>query len=251
MNKKVILLALFFFFILSASVFAAPATSPAPDGISIKIGEGGNLTSSLQVFLLVAVLSVAPSIVIMFTCFTQVIIVLGLTRQGLGTMSLPPNQVMVGLALFISFYIMSPVITSVYDDAWKPYQAKTISFTEAAKIAEVPIKKFMLKNTYDQDLRVFLALKGDKVLPAKKEEISLLVTTPAFALSQIVKGFKMGLMIYMVFAFIDMIVGSVLMFMGMMMLPPQMISLPLKLLVFVLIGGFNIIVEIIMKSISI
>lgn len=218
--------------------------------IDVKLGDQGDLTSSVKIFIMVAVLTIAPSLFIIFTCFTQVIIVLSLTRQGLGTATLPPNQVLMALALFITVYIMSPVLTQIDKEAYKPYQKGTISFEQAVEKAEVPLKKFMIKNTEDKDLRTFLKLRGDEK-PKKAEDVSILAAVPAFTMSQITHGLFSGLMIYGAFIVIDMLVGSILMFMGMMMLPPQMISLPLKLLVFIYIGGFSKIVELLFNSIKV
>jgi flagellar biosynthetic protein FliP len=244
-NKWILslLFSFLFFFLISHPVHAEGL-------IDVKIGDQGDLTSSVKIFVMVAILTIAPSIFIMFTCFTQVIIVLSLTRQGLGTMTLPPNQVLVALALFITVYIMSPVITEIDQKAYKPYQEKTITFEQAVEKAEVPLKKFMIKNTEDKDLRTFLKLRGDEK-PKNAEDVSILAAVPAFTLSQITHGLFTGLMIYGAFIVIDMIVGSILMFMGMMMLPPQMISLPLKLLVFIYIGGFSKIVELLFNSIKV
>jgi flagellar biosynthesis protein FliP len=219
-------------------------------GISVEMDLGDKeLTSPLKVFLMMTILALAPSFLIMFTCFTHIIIVLGLTRQALGTMTLPPNQVLTGLALFLTIFIMMPVIQDVKEVAYTPYEKEEITFQEMIQRAEEPIKEFMIKNTYTDDLKAFVTLKGDEK-PTSPEEVSIWSAAPAYSLSQISKGMFTGLMIYAAFAFIDILVGSILMFMGMFMLPPQMISLPLKLLVFVFIGGFTQIIEVLFGSIS-
>lgn len=216
--------------------------------IDIKIGSEGDWTSSLKVFMIIAFLSMAPSFFIMFTVFPYVTIVLGLTRQALGTMSIPPNQVIMGLAIFVTVYIMSPVFSEINEVAYKPYAEGEVTLEEAIKLGEKPLKDFMVANTYDGDIKVFLKLRN-KELPNTPDDLSIWTVVPAFQLTQISKGLFVGLLIYASFAFIDMIVGSVLMFMGMIMLPPQMLSLPVKLLVFVFIGGFTQIVEIIFRSV--
>lgn len=241
-NQLLLLVSSFFImFTFGESTLASPL-------INVDFNNGEGLTSSVELLILVAVLTLAPSFLILFTCFTHVIIVLGLTRQGLGTMTLPPNQVLVGLALFITIYIMSPVISEVNEVAYEPFNNEEITLQEAVVKAEKPIKEFMVKNTYEDDLKTFLKLRGDEK-PENIDELSIWATVPAYTLSQITKGLFTGLMIYATFTFIDILVGSVLMFMGMMMLPPQIVSLPLKLAVFVFIGGFTQVIEIIFQSI--
>lgn len=248
-NKKNLFLIFspfFFLYIFSDPVFAATNDSL----IQISIGENGELTESIKIFLLVTALSLAPSLFIMLTCFTQVVIVLALTRQALGTMTIPPNMVLTGLAMFITFFIMAPVFEEINEKAYQPYEEEKITFVEAARNAEKPIKEFMIKNTYDKDLKLFMKLREEEK-PEKVEDISLLTVIPAYSLSQIEKGIMIGLAIYIIFTCIDILVGSILMFMGMMMLPPQMISLPLKLLVFIFIGGFAQVVDVILGSIKV
>lgn len=219
------------------------------EGINIDFGAEGDLTSSLKLFLMVAVLSMAPSAFIMLTCFTQVVIVLGLTRQSIGTTTLPPNQVMMGLALFITLFLMSPVISDVYNEAYKPYDEGKMTTIEAFQAAEKPIKAFMIKNTYDGDLKTFLNLRQDPT-PATEDDVNILAAIPAYAVSQITKGLMTGLMIMIGFVILDIIVASVLQFLGLMFLPPQMISLPVKLLIFLMVGGFNQVVDILFNSIK-
>lgn len=249
MKRNRLLSALIFsfllFFLTQQEVFAS-----GNGLIELKIGDEGELTDSVKVMLLVTVLTLAPSILIMFTCFTHVIIVLSLTRQGLGTMTIPPNQVLVGLALFITIFIMSPVIEEVNQKAYIPYQNGELDYIEAFKEAEKPIKLFMIKNTEENDLKTILRLKNEE-LPTKPEDVSIWAAVPSYALSQISKGLFTGLMIYVIFAFIDALVGAILMFMGMIMLPPQMLSLPIKLLIFVYVGGFTEVIQIIFGSIKV
>lgn len=243
--KKIIFLTALFMFFWFDNAFASENGL-----VDIRIGNEGDLTSSLQIMIVVGLMTIAPSLLIMVTCFTQVVIVLGLTRQGLGTMALPPNQVMIGLALFITAYIMMPVFQEVDEVAYTPYKEEKITFVEAFENAEKPIKHFMVENTYEGDLMTFLKLRNDK-MPKEVDDVSIWAAIPSYALSQISKGLFTGMMVYMAFTFIDLIVASILMFMGMIMLPPPMISLPIKILVFVFVGGFSQIVEIIFQSIKV
>lgn len=230
-------------------VLVIPKLTFAEGLVDVKIGDSGNLTDSVKIFLLVFVLSIAPALFIMLTCFSQVIIVLGMTRQGLGTQTIPPNQVLVGLALFITLFIMSPVIKDINTHAYQPYEKGQITEMEALEKAGKPLKTFMLANTKDETIATMYKLTDEK-LPTKKEDVSFIKLIPSYAISQITKGFITGLAIYGLFVFIDLIISSILMFLGMMMLPPQIISLPIKLLTFLSIGGFNAIVEVIYKSIA-
>lgn len=232
-----------------AFLFLNIQTASAEGLVELKLGDEGDLSDSLKIFILVALLSLAPSLFIVLTCFSQVIIILSLTRQGLGTPTLPPNQVLTGLALFITLYIMSPVISDINKEAYQPYKNGDITVEQAIEVGKKPLKEFMIKNTQTDDIKMFLDLREEK--PKNVEETSLAALVPAFTLSQIAEGLFKGLMIYGGFVAIDMLVGAILMFLGMMMLPPQMISLPLKLLIFVYVGGFTNIVQMIFSSIKI
>lgn len=260
MKKNIILfIFLFAFFMPQPDIHASMMTgidstfdlenkSDSNGLIEIKIGDSGELTDSLKVFLLVAFLTVLPSMAILLTCFVQVIIVLSLTRQALGTMNIPPNQVLTGLALFVTLFIMSPVIDEVKEVAYDPYSKGDITMMEMIEKGKVPLKEFMVENSKEDTLKMFLKLNEEK-RPEKPEDIEFLTIVPAFAVSQIEKGLATGMMIYLIFSFIDVVVGSILMFMGMMMLPPQMISLPLKIIIFILIGGFTQIIQTIVDTV--
>jgi flagellar biosynthesis protein FliP len=251
MGKLTILLTSILIF-LSIPDFAFAETVTNQDSnslLELKIGDGGELTSSVKVFIMVGLLSLAPSLFLMLTCFTQVIIVLSIARQGLGTMTAPPNQVMVGLALFITLFIMNPVISDINENAWKPYNEGKIQYQEALVNAEKPLKKYMVNNTYEEHISLFL--KKQDIEVKKQEDVPMQVLIPANILSQIQKGLLMGMMIYVGLSVIDMIVAAILMFMGMFMLPPQMLSLPLKILIFIFIGGFSLIVEMLFHSIKV
>lgn len=243
-SKKILISFIFLFFI----ALLTPTMASAEGLVDISIGDEGGLTDSLKIFLLVLVLSVAPALFIMVTCFTQVIIVFGLARQGLGTQTIPPNQVLVGLALFVTLFIMSPVATDIYENAYKPYDEGKITEIQAFKKAEAPLREFMTKNTNEETLATMYKLKEEK-MPKDIEDVSLITLIPSYVLTQITKGFITGLALYGLFIFIDLIVGSILMFLGMIMLPPQIISLPIKLLTFLAIGGFESLIEVIYKSI--
>ena len=196
-----------------------------------------NVSTSVKMLLLLTVLSLAPAILILMTSFTRIIIVLSFVRTALATQQMPPNQVLVGLALFLTFFIMSPVLSQVNEEALTPLFDEEISLDEAYERASVPFKEFMSKHTRQKDLELFMRY-NQMERPDTIEDIPLTMMVPAFALSEIKTAFQMGFMIFIPFLVIDMIVASVLMSMGMMMLPPVMISLPFKILLFVLVDGW-------------
>lgn len=216
-------------------------------GISVGTEATGDVSTTLQLLLLLTILSLAPAILIMLTSFTRIIIVLSFVRTGLGTQSMPPNQVLVGLALFLTFFVMSPVLTEINDTALQPYLEKEITQQEALDRAASPMKEFMAKHTREKDLALFYSYQGlDK--PSSVEEIPLTSLIPAFAISELKTAFQIGFIIFIPFLIIDMVVASTLMAMGMMMLPPVMISLPFKILLFILVDGWNLIVESLLMS---
>ncbi|WP_238404446.1 flagellar type III secretion system pore protein FliP [Paenibacillus paridis] len=222
---------------------------PLPD-VSINIGNGNGDTpgtSALSLLLLITVLSVAPAILVLMTSFTRIVIVLGFVRTSLGTQQMPPNQVLIGLAMFLTFFIMAPTFSQVNEVALQPYLKGQISQTEAFQEAAVPMKKFMFSHTREKDLMLFMNYtKTEK--PETFEDIPITVLIPAYAISELKTAFQMGFMIFIPFLVIDMIVASTLMAMGMMMLPPVMISLPFKLLLFVLVDGWYLIVKSLLLS---
>ena len=238
--------------LLPAARALAAAPLPLP---SINIGvadstKPSEVATSLKVLILFTVLSLAPSILMMTTSFTRLIIVLSFLRQALGTQQAPPNQVIVGLALFLTFFIMSPVFTKVNNDAFQPFLAGQITQDEAWEKGTAPLKTFMLANTREKDLSMMVAL-SKMPRPANAREMGMTVVTPAFVLSELRMAFQMGFLIYIPFLVIDMVVASVLMSMGMMMLPPIMISLPFKLMLFVLVDGWNLVVGSLIKSFAV
>lgn len=201
----------------------------------------------LSIFFIISLLSLLPAILVMLTSFTRIVVVLALLRQGLGAQQIPPNPVILGLSLFLTLFIMSPTINAINKDAVQPYTEKKITFTEAFQRAEPSIKKFMLKQTRQKDIALFIKLSKEKA-PEQLGDISLKVLIPAFAISELKTAFEIGFLIFLPFLLIDMVVASILLSMGMMMLPPVMISLPFKLLLFVLVDGWNLIIGSIVRT---
>lgn len=197
---------------------------------------------SIQILLVLTVLSLAPAILIMMTSFTRIIIILSFLRQGLGTQQVPPNQILVGLALFLTFFTMQPTFDRIDKEAFAPYVAGKIGTTEAFKRAEDPIRQFMFKQVREKDLALFVAL-SKSTRPRTPADISTWVLIPAFVIGELKKAFEMGFIIFIPFLIIDMVTASVLMSMGMMMLPPVLISLPFKILLFIMVDGWNLIVR--------
>ncbi|MDE3241088.1 MAG: flagellar type III secretion system pore protein FliP [Nitrospirota bacterium] len=201
----------------------------------------------MQILGLLTVLSLAPALFIMVTSFTRIVIVLSFLRQALGTQQVPPNQVLISLALFLTFFVMTPVWQSVYGDALKPLFAEQISQEEALTRGLVPIRAFMLKQVRDKDLELFIDL-AKLPKPKSVEEVPTHVIIPSFILSELRIAFQIGFLVYIPFLIVDMVVASVLMSMGMMLLPPVMISLPFKLILFVLADGWYLVVGSMVKS---
>ncbi len=213
--------------------------------LTIGIDKTNNPTEfvpTLQLLFLITILSLAPSILIMMTSFTRIIIVFHFLRQSLATQSVPTNQILVGLALFLTFFIMKPVITKINDTALQPYLKKEITQQEALDRATKPLKAFMLKQTREKDIKLFVNLQGGEK-PKTVNDISLSTLIPAFIISELKTAFQIGFLLYLPMLLIDMVVGSILLSMGMMMLPPVMIAMPFKLLLFVLVDGWYLIVE--------
>lgn len=219
-------------------------------GVEISIGSGAataDWVPALQLLLLLTVLSLAPGFLILMTSFTRIVIVLSFVRSALSTQMIPPNQVLIGLALFLTLFVMAPVFDDIYQNAWLPYQAGELTQQEAFEKAVVPLKQFMAAHTREKDLLLFLDYTGAP-RPESIEDISLTTLIPAFAISELKTAFQIGFMLYIPFLVIDMVVASVLMAMGMMMLPPVMISLPFKIMLFVLVDGWYLIVESLLVS---
>lgn len=216
-------------------------------GVDFGTENPADVSTTLQLLLLLTVLSIAPGILVLMTSFTRIIIVLSFVRTGLGTQSMPPNQVLVGLALFLTFFIMSPIFMDINETALQPYLEEEISQEEAFDAAVIPMKEFMAKHTREKDLALFYKYAGLEK-PESIEDIALTSLIPAFAISELKTAFQIGFVIFIPFLVIDMVVASTLMAMGMMMLPPVMISLPFKILLFVLVDGWYLIIESLLLS---
>jgi len=227
--------------VLSAFSVDALAQQAGPS-LPLVIGQGAGGTSysvPIQTLLFFTALSFLPALLLLMTGFTRIVIVLSLLRQALGTQAAPPNQVIIGLSLFLTFFVMGPTFDKVYDQAWKPYSEQKIAMDEAMKRGEVPLREFMLKQTRQADVMLFARLAK---LPAdvKSEAVPLKVLVPAFVTSELKSAFQIGFLIFIPFLIIDMVVASVLMSLGMMMLSPVLVALPFKLMLFVLADGWNL-----------
>ncbi|MEO8154828.1 MAG: flagellar type III secretion system pore protein FliP [Rhizobacter sp.] len=228
--------------LLSALPGAALAQSAGGASLPLVIGQGAGGTSysvPIQTLLFFTALSFLPAVLLLMTGFTRIVIVLSLLRQALGTQSAPPNQVIVGLSLFLTFFVMSPTLDKVYAQAYQPYSENKIAFDEALKRGEIPMREFMLKQTRQADVMLFAKLA--KVDPSvKSADVPFKVLVPAFVTSELKSAFQIGFLIFIPFLVIDMIVASVLMSLGMMMLSPVLVALPFKLMLFVLADGWNL-----------
>jgi flagellar biosynthetic protein FliP len=229
--------------LLSAVCCAAFAqNAPAPSNLPLLIGQGaGGTTYSvpIQTLLAFTALSFLPAVLLLMTGFTRIVIVLSLLRQALGTQAAPPNQVIIGLSLFLTLFVMGPTLDRIYTQAYEPLQANKISFNEALSRGEVPLREFMLKQTRQSDVQLFAKLA--KLPPeVKSENVPFKVLVPAFVTSELKSAFQIGFLIFIPFLVIDMIVASVLMSLGMMMLSPVLVALPFKLMLFVLADGWNL-----------
>lgn len=209
--------------------------------------DPSSVSTSIKLLLLLTVLSIAPGILILMTSFARIVIVLSFTRTALATQQMPPNQVIIGLALFLTFFVMAPTLQEVNEQALTPLFDEEITLDEAYDRAVMPFKEFMSEHTRQKDLELFLSYSGAE-RPESIEEVPMSHLVPAFALSEIKTAFQMGFMIFIPFLVIDMIVASVLMSMGMMMLPPVMISLPFKILLFVLVDGWHLVFKSLLQS---
>jgi flagellar biosynthesis protein FliP len=227
---------------------AATAAVAAPSGLSIDLSGGGLFTDKMmQIIALVTILSIAPSILIMMTCFVRIVVVLSLLRTALATQQTPPNSVLVSLALFLTLFVMTPTLKDAYSAGVVPLMNQQISTEEALNRASVPVKKFMLAHVRDADVRLFVNMSGAKP-PTTADAIPLTTLAPAFMLSELKRAFEIGFLIFVPFLIIDMAVASILMSMGMMMLPPVIISLPFKLIFFVLVDGWRLVAGSLVES---
>ena len=225
-----------------AGIAVMPALTSTPTA-----GGGQNYSLSLQLLILLTALTFLPAILLLMTAFTRIVIVLSLLRHALGTQTSPPNQVMIGLALFLTLFVMTPVADKIYDDAYLPFSKNQISQDEALKRAEGPIKGFMLKQTREPDVALFMKLANAPAVDAPGD-VPLKVLIPAFVTSELKTAFQIGFIVFVPFIIIDLVVSSVLMSMGMMMLSPTLISFPFKLMLFVLADGWTLLIASLIQS---
>lgn len=244
MKAKEFLFVVLFIFVLADSLPAQQTPRfPLPQiGVTVADSdEPQDVALTLQILFLLTILTLAPSIIIMTTSYLRIIIVFHFLRQAMGTMQQPPNQLMAGIALFITFFIMSDTWEQVYDDALVPMMNEEISMDSAWTKGVEPLRNFMFAHTRDEDIGLFLSLTTDE-RPETREDLDTFVLIPSFILSELRAGFMIGFFIYLPFLIIDLVIASILMAMGMMMLPPVMISLPFKILLFILVDGWNLVI---------
>ncbi|HQI80040.1 MAG TPA: flagellar type III secretion system pore protein FliP [Deltaproteobacteria bacterium] len=243
--------------LVPALIIAAciPAVLHAAEGVTFpsvslgvkQAGSPEDVVGALQILFILTILALAPSIVIMVTAFTRIVVVLGFLRQALGTQQMPPMQVLTALAIFLTFFIMSPTLDKVNEQALTPYKNGSITFGQALTNAEGPIRDFMFKQTRETDLQLFMGLTT-REKPRNKEDVPTRALIPAFMISELKTAFQIGFILFIPFLIIDMVVSSILLSMGMMMLPPVMISLPFKIMLFVLVDGWNLLVGSIIRG---
>jgi flagellar biosynthetic protein FliP len=234
--------------VLGVQTAAAQASAQAPLQISINTpAQTGDLALPLQILLLITLLTFIPALLIAMTSFTRIIIVLSLLRQALGTQQMPPNQILIGLALFLTFFVMHPVGVRLHQQVLQPYLAQQLTTQEALQQAAVPVREFMLGQTREKDLQLFVQI-GRHPRPTTPDDVPITALIPAFIISELKTAFQIGFLLYMPFLILDLVVSSVLLSMGMMMLPPVLISLPFKLMLFVLVDGWHLIVGSLVRS---
>jgi len=217
------------------------------DTLSGLLGGEAGLSPSLKILALLTLLSLLPAIVLTMTSFVRIVVVLAFVRQGVGSQQTPPTQVLVGLSLFLTFFTMSPIVNDVYANALRPAMDGSLTEAKAAEIAAVPMRRFMLRQTRQADLELFYSTTGEP-LPRTADEVPMRIAIPAFVVSELTTAFQMGAMVLLPFLVVDLAVASILMSMGMMMVPPTMVALPLKLLLFVLADGWNMLVGSLLQS---
>jgi len=235
------------FLSLARSAGAQPL--PLPE-INLQIGTGTEpeqVVGSLQLLLLLTVLTLVPAILVLMTSFTRIVVVLSFVRSGLATQQTPPNQVLIGLALFLTVFIMAPVFRQINEEALQPFLAGTLTQQEALAAGAEPLREFMFRQTREKDLALFINL-AEAERPQSREDVALYVLVPAFVISELKTAFQMGFLLFLPFLVIDMVVASTLMSMGMFMLPPIMVSLPFKLLLFVMVDGWHLVVRSLVES---
>ena len=235
-------------FVLAVGAQAQSTAQPLKLNIDLSGGTAGigDLSVSVQIVILMTLLTLAPSIVMLMTSFTRIVIVLGFVRQAIGVPSAPSNQIIVGLSMFLTFFIMTPVVDRIHDDALQPYIDGTIKSVEALQRAQTPLKEFMLRQTRTRDIEFFLELGGYGPTPVK--DLPMRIVIPSFVLSELQTAFQMGFLVFLPFLVIDFLVSTVLMALGMMMMPPTIVALPFKLLLFVLVDGWELVVRSLVQS---
>jgi len=226
------------------SAQAAPLEINFPDGTD-------SLTSSIDIFIMVTLLSLLPPLLIMLTSYVKIIVVLALTRNAIGTATTPPNIVISGIAIVLTLFVMNPIINEIKTEAYEPYKGGEIEITEAIDIAKVPLQEFLVDNSDEKVIQMYLNVSGYEGELQTKEDVPFLVSMASSVTTQLTQALGMGALIMLSFLVIDMIVGTVLMFLGMIMLPPQMISLPIKIITFLAAGGFTFIIEVLLEGIVI
>lgn len=249
---KILLVICFVISITSSSYSTVSATTPTTAsggaGFSLNFdGQSANLSGTLRILLILTVISLAPSILIMFTSFTRIVIVLHFVRAALSTNSSPPNQVIIGLALFLTLFIMSPTFSQIYTEAIQPFDSGQITQEEAVDKGLAPLREFMYGQTQTKDLRLFMDIANIETVETA-DDIPMTVLAPSFMLSELRTAFIIGFLVYIPFIVIDMVVASTLMSMGMMMLPPTTISMPFKILLFILVDGWNLVIGNLVKT---
>ncbi|HLN63158.1 MAG TPA: flagellar type III secretion system pore protein FliP [Symbiobacteriaceae bacterium] len=246
-----LLLATLLVLLAAPVVLAAPETPAVPlPTVNIGVGQSSSpkdVVSSLQIIGLLTILSLAPSLLVLTTAFTRIVVVLSFTRSALATQNQPPNQVLVGLALFLTFFVMAPTWNQINTNALQPYLKGEITQAEALQKGQQPLREFMLRQTNEKDLALFVNMAG-LPRPEKPDDLPTYVIIPAFAVSEIATAFKIGFLIFIPFIVIDMVISSTLMSMGMLMLPPMMISLPFKILLFIMMDGWRLVVQYLVQS---
>lgn len=234
-----------------AGASALPSPAGSPSNLTLTIGlpgqEPGKLAIGLQIIAMLTVLTLAPAILIMLTSFTRIAVVLGFVRRALGTQEVPPTQILLGLALFLTFFVMAPTWNRVYNDGIRPYLDEEITLTEGLRQAEGPVREFLFGNTRVNDLALFVRLSGIEP-PQTREDVPTFVLIPSFLISELQTAFLIGFIIYVPFLVIDMVVSSILLSMGMMMLPPVIVSLPFKIILFVLVDGWGLVIGSLVRS---
>ncbi len=250
-KKLLLYIGIFFiFFVISGNLAYSQTAIPNIPDISLEVNGSDNprdLTNSIEMLILFTVLALLPSILIMMTSFTRIIVILSFLKNAIGAQQAIPSQIIVGLSLFLTFFIMAPVGNQVYEQALVPYFDNTITQSEAFDIGIVPVREFMMKQTREKDIKLFMDLsKNEKLMNNEEivlEDIPNTVIIPAFIISELKTAFQVGFLLFIPFIVIDMVVASTLMSMGMMMLPPMMISLPFKILLFVLVDGWEMVIK--------